>query len=126
MSGSDVSELLGLAQDFAASAEEVTDALAPAVSKAALAVKQDMQSGYRSRGNPGFRAVATAVSYDLETRGRTVSATVGPEKPSGALANVAIWGTSKGGGGGTDPLDQGEAHADDLGEYAMTALTGRW
>ena len=99
----DMSEVATLAADMRAVEGRLARHLVPAVSKGALNIKQDMQANFRAASNPGFRHVGSTVSYDLTTSSGEISAEIGPTKPAGALANVAIWGTSKGGGGVPDP-----------------------
>ena len=77
--------------------------LAQVVSKGALNIKTDMQTELRGSGNAGFRYVASTVSYDLEDGGMT--AVIGPTKPRGALANIAYFGSYKGGGTREDPVE---------------------
>lgn len=96
--------------------------LAPVVSKGALNIKQDMQQELRSSGNPGFQHVASTVNYDLKDGGMV--AEIGPDKPSGALANIAYFGSYKGGGTREDP---GEALAREVpvfSEHVLRAVEG--
>jgi hypothetical protein len=99
----DMSEVAALAADLRAVDGRLARHLVPAVSKGALNIKQEMQANFRAASNPGVRHVGNTISYDLTTSSGEISAEIGPTKPSGALANVAIWGTSKGGGGVPDP-----------------------
>nr|DAK31094.1 MAG TPA: hypothetical protein [Caudoviricetes sp.] len=84
---------------------ELSRWLRPAVSRGALNIKRAMQADLEASGNAGIRAVARSISYDLTDTGTTVEAEIGPDKPSGALANIAYFGTSRGGGHTRDPIE---------------------
>lgn len=75
------------------------------MSKGALNIKRAMQQDLQQSGNAGIRHVARSISYDLIDGDNTVEAEIGPDKPSGALANIAYFGTSKGGGHTRDPIE---------------------
>lgn len=97
----DASEVRAYEAKLASAGSASKGQLAAVVSKGALNIKQDLQAELRGSGNAGFRHVASTVSYDLEDGGMT--AVVGPTKPSGALANIAYFGSWKGGGTREDP-----------------------
>lgn len=100
----DVSQLMALSADFA-SAEEADAAVKVGVRNALDSAKQRARDAYKSFPNKGIAKVGETFSYDTETSGGVTRAEFGPTKPKGALANIAIWGTSRGGGGLPHPAD---------------------
>lgn len=119
----DTSELRVLAADMRAVDGRLARHIIPVVSKGALNIKKQIQADFRASGNAGFRYVANTVTYDLETSTDQISAEIGPTKPAGALANVAIWGTSRGGGTVPDPARALEAEADGFAQH-LAELAG--
>ena len=105
----DVSELRKLASDLSSAPKLVRSEARAVVSKGALNIKNQMRESFEASGNAGFRHVGRTVSYDLRTEGNELSAEIGPTKPEGALANVAIFGTPRGGGTVADPREALEA-----------------
>ena len=88
--------------------------LKPAVSKGAQNIKQDLAG--KMRESRSFGVVAQAISYDLDDDG--YGAEIGPEKGApGSLANVAYFGTSRGGGTVADPEDALQEEADAFIEH---------
>lgn len=100
----DVSQLMTLAADFA-SAEEAGQAVKVGVQNALDGAKQRARDAYKGFPNKGIAKVGETFSYDSKASGGVVQAEFGPTKPKGALANIAIWGTSRGGGGLPHPAD---------------------
>ena len=101
----DTTEVRQIAADAARMPGELSRWLRPAVSRGALNIKRAMQQDLEDSGNAGIRAVARSISYDLIDGGHTIEAEIGPDKPSGALANIAYFGTSRGGGHTRDPIE---------------------
>ena len=97
----DMSEVRTLAADMSKVDERLTRHLIPVVRKGAVNIKNAIQADLRKSSNAGFRHVATTVSFDELDGG--FGAEIGPTKPAGALANVAFFGTSRGGGTVRDP-----------------------
>ena len=97
----DVSQLMALSADFA-SAEE---AVKVGVQNALDGAEQRARDAYRAFPNKGIAKVGETFSYDAKTTGGVTQAEFGPTKPKGALANIAVWGTSRGGGGLPHPAD---------------------
>jgi hypothetical protein len=100
----DVSQLMALSADFA-SAEEAGAAVGVGVRNALDGAKQRARDAYKSFPNKGIAKVGETFSYDAKASGGITQAEFGPTKPKGALANIAIWGTSRGGGGLPHPAD---------------------
>lgn len=107
----DAHEVRELAADFTRVPGELSRHAIPVLSKGALNIKNQMRESFEASGNAGFRFVGRSVSYDLTTEGNELSAEIGPTKPEGALANVAIFGTPRGGGTVADPREALDAEA---------------
>ena len=107
----DAHEVRELAADFTRIPGELSRHAIPVLSRGALNIKNQMRESFEASGNAGFRFVGRTVSYDLTTEGNELSAEIGPTKPEGALANVAIFGTPRGGGTVADPREALEAEA---------------
>lgn len=101
----DTTEVRQIAADATRMPGELSRWLRPAVSRGALNIKRTMQQDLEQSGNAGIRAVARSISYDLIDGDHTIEAEIGPDKPSGALANIAYFGTSRGGGHTRDPIE---------------------
>ena len=85
----------------------------PVLKRFAQDVKTDMQTDFRSSGNRGFQKIANQVRYDDITAGAGGYETeVGVDKGgAGNLANIAVFGTSKGGGTHPHPAQIAASHA---------------
>lgn len=100
----DMSEVRSFAADLTRIPGELSRHAIPVLSRGALNIKQAMAADFRASSDKGFRYVGSTVNYDLHTDGPELSAEVGPDKDlSGNLANVAIFGTARGGGTVADP-----------------------
>lgn len=102
----DASELREFAADVRHLPAVLSRHLVPTVKRGAARVKESMKRDLEQSGNAGFRYVSRTVGFDVS--GSTVGdvvAEVGPSKPDGALANVAYFGTYKGGGTVRDPWE---------------------
>lgn len=100
----DVSSMISLSADFL-TAGEVTEALKVSVRNALDTAKERARRDYAAFPDKGIAQVGTQFSYETKETGATVDAEFGPTKPRGALANIAVWGTSRGGGGLPHPAD---------------------
>lgn len=116
----DVSELRTLARDLARIPDKVQRGVRPVVSKGALNVKQELQMDLASSEH--FRGITFSVNYDVHVDATGVEGRIGPDKSKygGALANVAIFGTARGGGTVPDPsvalLNEGDRFENALGK----------
>ncbi|MEJ6544496.1 hypothetical protein PQI65_15010 [Brachybacterium paraconglomeratum] len=108
----DVSELRTLSTAMARIPDKVQRGVRPVVSKGALNIKQELQMDLAS--SQSFRGITFSVNYDVKVTAGGVEAEIGPDKSKygGALANVAIFGTSRGGGTVPDPSIALMAEAD--------------
>lgn len=104
----DASELGQLAADLDRSAVEVAVSIRQIVAKGALSIKKQLRS--EMAGSQHFGQAARSITYDLAGGGDTIVATVGPTKDgAGPLANIAYFGTPRGGGTVPDPVGALEA-----------------
>ena len=114
----DTSEVRALQADMTKVDSRLARHLRPVVSKGALNIKETLREemSESSGGGKGFAPVTRAISYDLDDDG--YGAVIGPEKGApGSLANVAYFGTSRGGGTVADPEDALEQEADAFIEH---------
>lgn len=97
----DMSEVRSLAVDMQRAAAKMPAEVKAVVAKGAVEIKKDLTDKLRdSRHFKGF----ARVSYDLIDGG--FGAEIGPEKNGpGAGANLAYFGTSRGGGTVEDPIE---------------------
>lgn len=121
----DASEVRTAAADLRRAPALAAHRFWPIVKRGAVNISKDMkQTARRSRS---FRPIARAISFDILDGGYT--AEIGPVKGSpGSLANIAYFGTSRGGGTVPDPQIALEAEipgfAKSLGEAAEKMVFG--
>jgi hypothetical protein len=99
----DVREVRVLATDLGRVSARVAPEVKRSVSKSALNLKTQMQR--EMSASTHFGQIARSINYDITTDGDGLGAEVGPDKSrfGGALANIAYFGTSRGGGTVPDP-----------------------
>ena len=97
----DMNEVRTLAVDMSKVDSRLTRHLVPVVRKGALNIKNAMRADLRKSRNDGFKYVASTVNFDELDGG--LGAEIGPTKPAGALANIAFFGSSRGGGTVREP-----------------------
>ncbi len=102
MDGFDTSEIRAFAADLQRMPDYVRRQVRPVIEHGALKIKTQLRQEMHSSRH--FAQVASAISYDIIDRAGSVEAVVGPTKGSpGSLANIAYFGTSRGGGTVPDP-----------------------
>ena len=103
----DMSEVVEFAASLGHVPQELARHATPALKRFAQDVKKDVQEDLRSSSNAGFRKIAHDVSYDDITPGVSGFETeLGIDKGGpGSLGNLAVFGTSKGGGTHPHPAD---------------------
>ena len=93
----DVSEVKAFAAKLQAVPERKQRRVSMIVKKAAQNVKTSTRADLTSSGNAAFRHIP--ISYEMHDRGSVVEADVAPDDGgAGNLANLAFFGTAKGGG----------------------------
>lgn len=104
----DASELRTLAADMRAVPERLTRHVYPVVAKGALNVKTAMVAD--AEASPHFKGIARSIGFDIHQTSfagdGVLEAEVGPSSAAGSpgnLANIAYFGTSRGGGTVRDP-----------------------
>lgn len=118
------------ASDFRAFAGELTQRGASigrdvrqVVSKGALNVKNQLRA--EAQASKHFRGFASGITYEMRGNAHYSEALIGPEKGKpGSLANIAYFGTSRGGGTVPDPMLALEAEAPGF-EQALADLAGQ-
>ena len=96
----DMSEVVSFAAELKGVPSELSRHAIPALKRFAQDVKTDVQADFRASSNSGFQKIANQVRYDDITPGAGGYETeVGVDKGgAGSLANLAVYGTPKGGG----------------------------
>lgn len=118
----DDSELRALAADMTQAGPKVSDDVGRVVKKGATNIKKDLVA--QARSSTHFRGFAPGISYDMES---DTEAAIGPEKGApGSLANIAYFGTSRGGGTVEEPGEalhrEAPAFERELGKLAERSL----
>jgi hypothetical protein len=102
----DTSEIRALAADMTKVPDVLAKDVRAVVVKGATNIKKDQQAA--ARKSSSFKAIARAISFDLHGGSlfgtAVIEAEIGPVKGKpGSLANIAYFGTSRGGGTVEDP-----------------------
>ena len=93
----ETSAVKAVAANLQAAPERTRRRVSRIVKKAAQNVKTDTRADLTSSGNAAFRHIP--ISYEMHDRGSVVEADVAPDDGgAGDLANLAFFGTAKGGG----------------------------
>lgn len=115
----DASELTAFGRRVAAAHAMASVKVAQAVKKGAQNVKESILEDIAGSGNAGIRKVR--VAYEMGSTGTTVYADVSPrEGEASELANIAFFGTAKG-GGTHDFYEHAETELPPLAEYVGDA-----
>lgn len=118
----DTSELRAFSLDLQRAAAVALPEVREVVQRGALAIKTQMQREMRESAH--FRQVASAISYDTTTSPSGVEAEIGPRRGApGSLANIAYFGSSRGGGTVPDPQGALDAEAPTFERYVLEAVT---
>lgn len=114
----DARELTAFGDDLTRAAKRVGGELKPIISKGSLNIKTQMRK--EMFGSRHFKGAGSSISYDLFEGLGSVWADIGPSSEGGSpgnLANIAYFGTSRGGGTVPDPLKALEAEAPNVERY---------
>jgi len=106
----DSSELRAFATDLGNAPMKVAVEARAVIEKGALNIKRQLTS--EMGASSSFKGVASSMSYDMVLSADGIEAQIGPDKDKGggALANIAYFGGSR--GGGTVPDPQGALDAE--------------
>ena len=114
----DTTDLATLSADLTKAGAVAKRELRPILSKGALNIKKQLKKEmFASRH---FKGAGSAISYDIKTEGTSLIADIGPSSEEGSpgnLANIAYFGTSRGGGTVPDPQGALEAEAPNVEKY---------
>ena len=124
----DDSELRAFAVDLTRAGAGAAAAVRPVVSKGALNIKNQLVE--EMSASRSFGALAPSITYDLDDDG--LGAEIGPTKRSGGAgtsnlgfgANIAYFGTSRGGGTVPDPQGALDAEAPRFEKAALDVIEG--
>lgn len=126
----DTSELRRLAADLTAAGSGIASRVRPVVVKGATNIKTQLRAEMRASRH--FRGIAGDIDFSMSTErdiggGGVISAEIGPRSgpgQPGALANIAYFGTSRGGGTVPDPQGALDAEAPRFEAALGEALDG--
>lgn len=117
----DGAELQALARDLAAAGTGIYAPVSRVVNRGAFNVKRQLVA--EMSASTHFRSLVRSLNYDVVSTPNAIEAQVGPDKAlGGALANVAYFGTSRGGGTVPDPVMALRAEAPRLEQAIVSAL----
>lgn len=122
----DSSELRDFAVDVRRLPASLSRHLLPVVHRGAVRVKESMRRDLQASSNAGFQYVARTVNYDVVEGAGGVAAEIGPTKPDGALANIAYFGSYKGGGTVRDPVKALEDEAPKFEKAILDVVEQLW
>lgn len=100
----DTSELRSFAAELGNMPAQVAPAVRAVVMKGAVKIKDHMRRDMQA--SRYFKGVTRSIDFDMIADADGAAAEIGPRKGSGSpgnLANIAIFGTSRGGGTVADP-----------------------
>lgn len=120
----DASELRSFVAELSSAPARLVPKVRQVVMRGALNIKRQRQQEFGS--SPSFKGVARAESFDIVENMSGVEALIGPTKGPGEpgnLANIAIFGTSRGGGTVPDPQGALDAETPRF-EQALADLIG--
>lgn len=115
----DASQLRAFGATLAGGATVRRVLVSAAVKKGAQNVKNSIRDDLNGSGNAAFRRIP--ISYTLQESAGRITAEIGPTKGgTGSLANIAFFGTAR--GGGTHRFyEHGEEELPKLAEYVARA-----
>lgn len=121
----DASEVATFAADLTGVPSALSRHAIPVLKRFAQDVKTDVQADFRSSSNRGLQKIANHVRYDEITAGADGYETeLGVDKgDAGNLANIAVFGTAKGGGTHPHPSDIAVWHAPTFEKALADAAT---
>lgn len=113
----DTSELRALAADLTKAGALPVAEVRGVIQHGALNIKTKMRA--EMSASRSFKGITRSITYDTAITSTGVSAEIGPDKdiPGGALANIAYFGSSKGGGTVPDPQKALDAEAPNVERY---------
>lgn len=115
----DASELTAFGDRLLAKGAARRAAITMAVKKGAQNVKNDLREDLSGSGNKAFRRIP--ITYEVKATPGRITAEIGPSKGgAGSLANIAFFGTAKG-GGTHEFYEHGEAELPKLAEHVAKA-----
>lgn len=117
----DASELDQLGTDLGVAATKLAVGVRGVLAKGAVNIKAQLRAEMGSSQH--FGQVASSIRYDEVGRGDAIEFEIGPTKQgAGPLANIAYFGTSRGGGTVPDPLGALTAEAATTVDYLNRLL----
>lgn len=122
--GFDASELTAFGQKILAAQYATSKKIAATVKRAAQNVKDNVQKDVAGSSNSGLRKIR--VGYELGSSGTRIYADVSPrDEGASELANIAFFGTAKG-GGTHEFYEHAERELPNLAQYVSNAADETW
>lgn len=123
MSSADTHEIREYATRLKEATGHARTALDHVVARAGYNMKKQLQA--EARESKSFGVIARSIRYNTTKNLNSVYVDVGPVKGSpGSLANIAYFGTSRGGGTVPDPRGALDAEAPRFEEYVSRIVEG--
>jgi hypothetical protein len=118
----DVSELRKFATDLGDAPAEVALEVRAIIQHGSLNIKKQLIS--EMAASEHFKGAASSITYDTVIGTDGIEAQIGPDKSrgGGALANIAYFGTSRGGGTVPDPKGALEAEVPNVEKFIADAI----
>lgn len=121
--GWDISGLTEFVADLRALPEHARGDARQVLAKAGVNIKRQLVAEMGASRH--FGQVASAISYEIQERAGSIELVAGPTKGSpGSLANIAYFGTSRGGGTVPDPRGALDAETPTASSYLLDLLAG--
>lgn len=120
---SDVSELTAFAAKLKLAPSKKRVRVLATTKKAAVNIKKDVRADLNTSSNPGIRRIPIEFEEPFLSAPMQVTIAIGPTAKAGGLANVAFFGTYKGGGHHRF-YEHAEAELDTWKRYLAEAMEG--
>lgn len=95
---SDASQVVAFASKLKLAPSKKRVKVLATTKKAAVNIKKSVQADLRGSSNPGIRSIPIEFDEPFLSAPMQVTVEIGPSVKAGGLANIAFFGTSKGGG----------------------------
>lgn len=121
----DARELTAFGNDLKRAVKHTEAELKPIIAKGALNIKKQLRK--EMYGSDHFKGAGSSISYDIFVGLGATWADIGPSSDGGSpgnLANIAYFGTSRGGGTVPDPLKALEAEYPNVERYLTKLVEG--
>lgn len=124
----DMNEVRTLAADVSRVPGQMRRHLVPTLKKGAVNIKKTMQRDLRRSRTYGIRYIARTITFDVHAENAdSIAVEIGPDKDlDGDLANIAYFGSWKGGGEIRDPHEALKEEAPAFEKHILEAAVEVW